>query len=97
MLQVKVTVQAFLARPVDTGLQSFDDCAQVVEPFSITTSIDRCAEPAPMGTYRCCRPWAALLTSDILVPGWSWRMPPPFNILHWNTHALQMHEHRLLP
>ena len=52
LVQVKVSVQAFLARPVDVGMQSFEDCAQVVEPFSITTSIDRCAEPAPMGTYR---------------------------------------------
>ena len=51
-MQVTFSVQVFLARPVDEGLHSFDDCAQVIEPFSINTSIDRCAEPAPMGAYR---------------------------------------------
>lgn len=49
---MRFSVQAFLARPVDVGMQTFDDCAQVVEPFSITTSIDRAVEPAPMGLYR---------------------------------------------
>ncbi|KAK9809768.1 hypothetical protein WJX73_004442 [Symbiochloris irregularis] len=52
ILQVNVTVQAFLARPTDLGLQTFGHCAQVLDTVSINTSIDRCAEPGPMGLYR---------------------------------------------
>ena len=52
MLQVKLAVQAFLAHPSDSGLQSFEDCAQVVQPFTITTAVDHAAERAAFGTYR---------------------------------------------
>lgn len=53
--QVNVSVRAFLARHPDSGLQpfGFGQCSAVLDAFSINTSIDRCAEPGPMGLYRC--------------------------------------------
>lgn len=50
--QVNVTVQVFLARPMDMELQAFHHCAQVLNAFSIHTSIDRGAEPGPTGLFR---------------------------------------------
>ena len=51
-LQVRVGLEVFLAKP-DAGPLDFRDCAQVIDPFTITTSVDHCVEPATLSSYRC--------------------------------------------
>ena len=51
--QVQVGLEAFLAKP-DSGTMDFRDCAQVINPFIVTTKIDHCVEPTALSTYRFC-------------------------------------------
>ena len=49
---MRVGLEVFLAKP-DAGPLDFRDCAQVIDPFTITTSVDHCVEPATLSSYRC--------------------------------------------
>lgn len=51
VLQIQVGLEAFLAKP-DSGPLDFRDCAQVINPFIVTTKIDHCVEPTALSTYR---------------------------------------------
>ena len=56
ILQIQVGLEAFLAKP-DSGPVDFRDCAQVINPFIVTTKIDHCVEPTALSTYRqACTP-----------------------------------------
>ena len=64
MMQIQVGLEAFLAKP-DIGPLDFRDCAQVINPFIITTKIDHCVEPTALQTYRQA-PQSALEAKDPL-------------------------------
>lgn len=55
-LQIQVGLEAFLAKP-DSGPVDFRDCAQVINPFIVTTKIDHCVEPTALSTYRSASIW----------------------------------------